>query len=171
MPIDLSSPRASARRRPGRIGSRGRSQGWPSIPPERLIRASLIQILFSLRLQRKLMWQMQYNFPFPWFVRLNRFHHRREVPARQQLGDLTRQLIHRGRGIGDGIEFVLDDDLLGRMLEAHHRQPAPIGHRPAILPGIDATVAQQKSLKILPRLLLHEDNRVSHGTAGMKAFA
>ena len=35
--------------------------GRPSIAPERLIRASLIQILFSVRSERQLMEQMQYN--------------------------------------------------------------------------------------------------------------
>ena len=44
--------------------------GRPSIAPERLIRASLIQILFSVRSERQLMEQMQYNLPFRWFVGL-----------------------------------------------------------------------------------------------------
>lgn len=44
--------------------------GRPSIPPERLIRASLIQILFSIRSERQLMEQMQYNLLFRWFVSL-----------------------------------------------------------------------------------------------------
>lgn len=44
--------------------------GRPSIAPERLIRASLIQILFSLRSERQLMEQMQYNLLFRWFVGL-----------------------------------------------------------------------------------------------------
>lgn len=44
--------------------------GRPSIPPERLIRASLIQILFSVRFERQLMEQMQYNLLFRWFVGL-----------------------------------------------------------------------------------------------------
>jgi transposase len=35
--------------------------GRPSIAPERLIRASLIQILFSVRSERQLMEQMQYT--------------------------------------------------------------------------------------------------------------
>jgi hypothetical protein len=35
--------------------------GRPTIPPERLIRASLIQILFLVRSERQLMEQMQYN--------------------------------------------------------------------------------------------------------------
>jgi transposase len=42
----------------------------PSIEPERLIRASLIQILFSVRSERQLMEQMQYNLLFRWFVGL-----------------------------------------------------------------------------------------------------
>lgn len=44
--------------------------GRPSTPPERLIRASLIQILFSVRSERQLMEQMQYNLLFRWFVGL-----------------------------------------------------------------------------------------------------
>jgi transposase len=44
--------------------------GQPSIAPERLIRASLIQILFSVRSERQLMEQMQYNLLFRWFVGL-----------------------------------------------------------------------------------------------------
>jgi transposase len=45
--------------------------GRPSIPPERLIRTSLIQILFSVRSERQLMEQMQYNLLFRWFVGLS----------------------------------------------------------------------------------------------------
>jgi len=44
--------------------------GRPSIPPERLIRASLLQILFSVRSERQLMEQMDYNVMFRWFVGL-----------------------------------------------------------------------------------------------------
>jgi hypothetical protein len=40
------------------------------IAPERLIRASLIQILFSVRSERQLMEQMRYNLLFCWFVGL-----------------------------------------------------------------------------------------------------
>lgn len=42
----------------------------PSIAPERLIRANLLQILFSIRSERQLMEQMQYNLLFRWFVGL-----------------------------------------------------------------------------------------------------
>ena len=44
--------------------------GRPSIAPERLIRASLIQILFSVWSERQLMEQLQYNLLFRWFVGL-----------------------------------------------------------------------------------------------------
>jgi transposase len=44
--------------------------GRPSIAPERLIRASLLQILFSVRSERQLMEQMQYNLLFRRFVGL-----------------------------------------------------------------------------------------------------
>jgi transposase len=44
--------------------------GRPSIPLERLIRASLLQILFSVRSERQLMEQMDYNLMFRWFVGL-----------------------------------------------------------------------------------------------------
>lgn len=44
--------------------------GRPSIAPERLLRAALIQILFSIRSERQLMEQLQYNLLFRWFVGL-----------------------------------------------------------------------------------------------------
>jgi transposase len=46
------------------------AEGRPSIPPEWLLRAVLIQILFSIRSERQLMEQMQYNLLFRWFVGL-----------------------------------------------------------------------------------------------------
>lgn len=45
--------------------------GRPSIPPERLLRASLLQVVYSVRSERLLMEQMQYNLLFRWFVGLN----------------------------------------------------------------------------------------------------
>ncbi len=44
--------------------------GRPSIAPEKLIRASLLYILFSIRSERQLMEQMDYNLMFRWFVGL-----------------------------------------------------------------------------------------------------
>jgi transposase len=44
--------------------------GRPSIPPERLLRALLLQIFFSVRSERMLMEQLDYNLLFRWFVGL-----------------------------------------------------------------------------------------------------
>jgi transposase len=44
--------------------------GRPSVPPERLLRAVLLQIFYSLRSERMLMEQMNYNLLFRWFVGL-----------------------------------------------------------------------------------------------------
>lgn len=45
--------------------------GRPSIPPERPLRALLVQILYSVRSERMLVEQLQYNMLFRWFVRMN----------------------------------------------------------------------------------------------------
>jgi transposase len=45
--------------------------GRPSIAPEKLLRALLLQILFSIRSERMLMEQLEYNLLFRWFVGLN----------------------------------------------------------------------------------------------------
>jgi transposase len=44
--------------------------GRPSIPPEQLLRALLLQILFTLRSERQLVEQLDYNLLFRWFVGL-----------------------------------------------------------------------------------------------------
>jgi transposase len=47
------------------------SEGRPSIAPERLLRALLLQILYSVRSERMLMEQLEYNLLFRWFVGLS----------------------------------------------------------------------------------------------------
>ena len=42
--------------------------GRPSIPPERLMRALLLQVFYSIRSERLLMEQLHYNLLFRWFV-------------------------------------------------------------------------------------------------------
>jgi len=44
--------------------------GRPSVPPERLLRAQLLQIFYSIRSERLLMEQLDYNLLFRWFVGL-----------------------------------------------------------------------------------------------------
>lgn len=45
--------------------------GRKSIPPERLLRALLLQLLYSVRSERMLMEQLEYNLLFRWFVGLS----------------------------------------------------------------------------------------------------
>src|SRR3954452_10453007 len=47
------------------------SFGRPSIAPEKLLRSLLLQILYSIRSERMLMEQLEYNLLFRWFVGLN----------------------------------------------------------------------------------------------------
>src|SRR2546429_7376930 len=44
--------------------------GRPSIAPERLLRSLLLQIFYSVRSERMLMEQLQYNLLFRWFVEM-----------------------------------------------------------------------------------------------------
>src|SRR5256714_13360129 len=46
-------------------------EGRPSIPPERLLRALLLQAFFTVRSERQLMEQLDYNLLFRWFVGLS----------------------------------------------------------------------------------------------------
>jgi transposase len=45
--------------------------GRPSIPPEKLLRAQLIQMLYSVRSERLLMEEIDYSMLFRWFVGMN----------------------------------------------------------------------------------------------------
>ena len=45
--------------------------GRPSVAPEKLLRALLLQVLYSVRSERMLMEQLDYNLLFRWFVGLN----------------------------------------------------------------------------------------------------
>jgi transposase len=54
----------------GELGKLYSTTGRPSIAPERLLRASLLMVLYSIRSERQLMEQMNYNLLFRWFVGL-----------------------------------------------------------------------------------------------------
>ena len=45
--------------------------GRPSIPPEQLLRAQVLQMLYSIRSERLLMEEIDYNILFRWFIGLN----------------------------------------------------------------------------------------------------
>jgi transposase len=46
-------------------------RGRPSVPPEMLLKALLLQILFSIRSERQLVEAINYNLLYRWFVGLN----------------------------------------------------------------------------------------------------
>jgi transposase len=45
--------------------------GRPSIPPERLLRATLLQLLYSIRSERQLVERLEFDLLFRWFVGLS----------------------------------------------------------------------------------------------------
>ena len=51
----------------GRFDALYSSTGRPSIVPEMLLRATLLQVFFSVRSERQLMEQIDYNLLFRWF--------------------------------------------------------------------------------------------------------
>ena len=46
-------------------------EGRPSVPPEHLLSALLIQVLYGIRSERQLMEQLDYNLLYRWFVGLS----------------------------------------------------------------------------------------------------
>src|SRR5690348_16500158 len=54
-----------------RIDTMYAKTGRPSIPPEKLLRAQLIQMLYSVRSERLLMEEIDYSMLFRWFVGMN----------------------------------------------------------------------------------------------------
>jgi transposase len=71
----LRAIRAMADAALGELGPRFEAiyatNGRPSIPPEKLLRALLLQVLYTVRSERLLMEQLDYNFLFRWFVGLS----------------------------------------------------------------------------------------------------
>ncbi len=58
------------RRMDGELWKLYSRMGRPSIAPERLLRAQLLMVLYSIRSERQLMEQLNYNLLFRWFVGL-----------------------------------------------------------------------------------------------------
>jgi transposase len=53
-----------------KLGALYSRTGRPSIPPEHLLRSLVLQVLYSVRSERLLMEQLEYNLLFRWFVGL-----------------------------------------------------------------------------------------------------
>jgi transposase len=69
-PLRVMTDEALRQLRP-RFNSLYAKTGRPSIAPEKLLRALLLQALYSVRSERMLMEQLDYNLLFRWFVGLN----------------------------------------------------------------------------------------------------
>src|SRR5713101_3926793 len=98
--------------------------GRPSIPPEKLLRAQLIQMLYSVRSERLLMEEIDYSVLFRWFVGMNLDEAVWDVTVftknRDRLldGDVAReflaQVVERARsqGLTSDEHFTVDGTLL-----------------------------------------------------------
>src|ERR1700759_4954030 len=54
----------------GRFDELYSRDGRPSIPPERLLRATLLQLLYTIRSERQLVERLEFDLLFRWFVGL-----------------------------------------------------------------------------------------------------
>ncbi len=90
--------------------------GRPSIAPEKLLRALLLQVLYPVRSERLLMEQLDYNFLFRWFVGLN---------LDEPVWDVTvftknRERLLKGEVAAEFFSAVLDQARLQGLLSDEH---------------------------------------------------
>jgi transposase len=123
--------------------------GRPSIPPERLLRALLLQVLYSIRSERMLMEQLDYNLLFRWFVGLTMddrvwaptvFTKNRDRLLRGDVAILFFELVlneARERGLTSDEHFTVDGTLLEAWagLKSFRRKDATESKRPPDDPG------------------------------------
>src|SRR5579885_284256 len=84
--------------------------GRPSIPPERLLKASLLMALYTIRSERMLCEQLNYNLLFRWFLDLEldepSFDHssfttnRRGLLEHEIAGEFFRQIVAQAQALG-----------------------------------------------------------------------
>ena len=100
--------------------------GRYSIPPERLLRASLIQVLFTVRSERQLALQIEYNLLYRWFVGLTLdeavWDHSTFTANRDRLLNetITRIFFGRVRGLAEWQGLMSDEHFSvdGTLIEA-----------------------------------------------------
>jgi len=94
--------------------------GRPSIAPEMLLRALLLQAFYSIRSERQLMERLEYDLLFRWFVGLGVdepvWDHSSFSTNRDRLldGDIAAKVPGRGAGPAAGEAAVVERALLGR---------------------------------------------------------
>ena len=96
--------------------------GRPSIAPERLLRALLLQIFYSVRSERLLVEQLQYNLLFRWFVGMDMdeevwnhavFSKNRERLLNEEVAEVFFQrVLRQGRAYLSDEHFTVDGTLL-----------------------------------------------------------
>lgn len=100
--------------------------GRPSIPPERLLRALLLQVLYSIRSERLLVEQLNYNILFRWFVGINMdepvWHATSFTKNRDRLleGDIARAFFDGVLKLAKGKNLISDEHFTvdGTLIEA-----------------------------------------------------
>jgi len=110
--------------------------GRPSIPPEQLLRALLLQVLYTIRSERQLMEQLDYNLLYRWFVGLTPddavwdptvFTKNRD---RLLAGDIAEAFFQQVRGLADQHQLLSQEHFTvdGTLLEAwaSHKSFRPI---------------------------------------------
>src|SRR5579863_2241292 len=96
--------------------------GRPSIAPEKLLKALLLQILYSVRSERLLMEEMDYNLLFRWFVGLTlddpvwdatTFTKNRDRLLNQEMArSFFRRVVERAQGLMSDEHFTVDGTLI-----------------------------------------------------------
>jgi transposase len=109
--------------------------GRPSIPPERLLRALLLQAFYTVRSERQLMEQLDYNLLFRWFVGLEMdeevWHPTAFTTNRDRLldGDIARKFLAailsrpEVRGLLSSEHFTVDGTLIEAWASLKSFQP------------------------------------------------
>lgn len=118
--------------------------GRPSIAPEKLLRAQVLQMLYSIRSERLLMEEMDYNLLFRWFVGLNADEEVWDATTftknRDRLleADVAKEFLAvvveqaRGKGLTSDEHFTVDGTLLEAWASLKSFQPK--GEKPAVPP-------------------------------------
>lgn len=98
--------------------------GRPSVPPERVLKGQLLMALYSIRSERQLCEQLDYNLLFRWFLDMNQieetfdatvFSKNRERLLRHEVGALFFDAVVRraqGEGLISGEHFTVDATLI-----------------------------------------------------------
>ena len=115
--------------------------GRPSIPPERLLRALLLQILYTVRSERLLMEQLNYNLLFRWFVGMDMdevvwnhavFSKNRERLLNEEVAEVFFQrVLERAKPYLSDEHFTVDGTLIEAWASHKSFRPKDGGERPS----------------------------------------